>query len=929
MKLPTIFSSHCRYSTQAALAVKSTPLPSPHFETHTSHTHRHHYLHPLPSECPHCGSLERVSRSRFDWRARAHSRLPAHRKPQLPPADRRRTGTRRSGPRRVRPVHADLVLGEKFYEEVQAYQDHFMPLLDAEQEENEAVLKERLSSWSFERLQKEGYCITGLSAYWSETNSFGRPVASFMAGPGIALPTEHRFENGTQVLLTRLDPMKESPLRGNVVHKSKFKLNIAFEESFDYLDDGIWRLDVGQTTLVYDRMRTAVKQLNMDPQSQEFDRTGDDSDRQVMLQGTYLRDILLRGFYNPLSSSPSSSPTTSPSTSALNPESTSALNREDGSSAETETETHWAEVTPSFEGLFQDDMRIQSWATRYSEENPIVVEGDPKWIDEALNPTQVKAVAAMIKNRFCLVQGPPGTGKTKTIVECIKLLKTHFEIPHPILLCTYTNVAVDNLVEGLLKAGLKPLRVGYHAVASSSSSTVDTKKLEEHPLKEEFDKICKRIENVEKRVEGLNERIEMKSLTLGSGKKDGYLTSEVVMQERQLGILRAKAYGLKQIMLKDVVNGADVVCTTCITSAARVLNISDFPIVFIDEASMSTEPASLIPLMKGSRHVALIGDHKQLPPVITSPEAQEKGLGISLFERLADEKIVPSIMLNIQYRMHPTISHFPSKEFYDFGLRDGTVDRFGNVLKGLVPPVWGFVGEHGVGTSNRPSVIFLDHCGFESLKDRSRVNVNEAHIVCSVVEDLLLNNEGLRGQDIGIIAPYKGQVSLLTSLLSYSPSSLSSSSSFESPNPVPTNYTARFETVLGTHRAMQIQNIEIKTIDGFEGREKEVIIFSTVRNNSEGSIGFLADRRRLNVGLTRAKRGLVLVGSLETVGRGRGIVCKVGKREGGVEAWRRYAQFLDREKLVLKLEGERLRKVLYGNVINATTAASPPASTRV
>ncbi|KAL4246864.1 DNA2/NAM7-like helicase [Abortiporus biennis] len=781
MKLPTIFSSHCRYSTQAALAVKSTPLPSPHSETQTSHTHRHHYFHPPPSECPHCGSLERVSRSRFDWRARAHSRLPAHRKPQLPPADRRRTGTRRSGPRRVRPVHADLVLGEKFYEEVQAYQDHFMPLLDAEQEENEAVLKERLSSWSFERLQKEGYCITGLSAYWSETNSFGRPVASFTAGPGIALPTDHRFENGTQVLLTRLDPLKESPLRGSVVDKSKFKLNIAFEESFDYLDDGIWRLDVGQTTLVYDRMRTAVKQLNMDLQSQEFDRTGDDSDRQVMLQGTYLRDILLR---------------------ALNPESTSALNREDGSSAETETETHWAEVTPSFEGLFQDDMRIQSWATRYSEDDPIVVEGDPKWIDEALNPTQVKAVAAMIKNRFCLVQGPPGTGKTKTIVECIKLLKTHFEIPHPILLCTYTNVAVDNLVEGLLKAGLKPLRVGYHAVASSSS-TVDTKstsavvdevdfasvtlerKLEEHPLKEEFDKICKRIENVEKRVEGLNERIEMKSLTLGSGKKDGYLTSEVVMQERQLGILRAKAYGLKQIMLKDVVNGADVVCTTCITSAARVLNISDFPIVFIDEASMSTEPASLIPLMKGSRHVALIGDHKQLPPVITSPEAQEKGLGISLFERLADEKIVPSIMLNIQYRMHPTISHFPSKEFYDFGLRDGTVDRFGNVLKGLVPPVWGFgygrdhawnghgekrgvgrglskaggglgleieghggggglgleVGEHGVGTSNRPSVIFLDHCGFESLKDRSRVNVNEAHIVCSVVEDLLLNNE--------------------------------------------------------------------------------------------------------------------------------------------------------------------------------------------
>jgi superfamily I DNA and/or RNA helicase len=123
--------------------------------------------------------------------------------------------------------------------------------------------------------------------------------------------------------------------------------------------------------------------------------------------------------------------------------------------------------------------------------------------------------------------------------------------------------------------------------------------------------------------------------------------------------------------------------------------------------------------------------------------------------------VLPSIMLDIQYRMHPTISQFPSHEFYDQALRDGTVDARGNVIPGLVPPesivypelacatgarsALANVGTDlsTMGTSDpdkRPSVVFLDHVGSESLKDRSRVNWNEAYIVCSLVEDLLLRN---------------------------------------------------------------------------------------------------------------------------------------------------------------------------------------------
>ena len=162
--------------------------------------------------------------------------------------------------------------------------------------------------------------------------------------------------------------------------------------------------------------------------------------------------------------------------------------------------------------------------------------------------------------------------------------------------------------------------------------------------------------------------------------------------------------------------------------------------------------------------------------------------------------------------------------------------------------------------------------------------------------------KALRGSDIGIITPYVAQVSLLNRLFNKN-----------KPN------VERFKRVLGEQRAMQLPNIEIKSVDGFEGREKEVIIFSTVRNNTRGHIGFLADRRRLNVGLTRAKRGLFVVGSIATLRAGKtdegctlspGVHGKTGK---GAEAWRRYAEFLSDRGLVLELSGERLQKALYGN----------------
>jgi superfamily I DNA and/or RNA helicase len=131
--------------------------------------------------------------------------------------------------------------------------------------------------------------------------------------------------------------------------------------------------------------------------------------------------------------------------------------------------------------------------------------------------------------------------------------------------------------------------------------------------------------------------------------------------------------------------------------------------------------------------------------------------------------------------------------------------------------------------------------------------------------------QDLRGEDIGIIAPYAAQIKLLTRLFNSD-----------------ANYKQRFKEVLGDQLAMQLEQVEVKTVDGFEGREKEIIIFSTVRNNSQGQIGFLADRRRLNVGLTRAKRSLFVIGSLQTLQSSDQVNHLRVRARKGAASWRRY-----------------------------------------
>ncbi|KAG8939053.1 hypothetical protein FRC00_014232, partial [Tulasnella sp. 408] len=363
---------------------------------------------------------------------------------------------------------------------------------------------------------------------------------------------------------------------------SDTKIKITFDQRFEL--DSYDQLDLWSSDIAAQRMTEAVRSLDVDLDN---DVLGGSAGREPILQGTFLRDVLLQGFCNPSSQG--------------------SIERRQ-------------ELSITQPGVFSQNHMVQSWAHRYIRPSPIPIPGDP--ILKDLNESQIKAMALMIGNKISLIQGPPGTGKTRTIAETVKILKAHFQVPQPVLICTYTNVAVDNLIEALIAAGVNPLRVASPGKVKESIAQYSLEaKMEAHRSKPELDKLTKELARLyERRDETFKKYDEyVKSGSLRASK----------LKTRYEFLIKPRPHFAEdfQARIKRKESALYGICTTCISSASVALNIIDFPVVFLDEASMCMEPASLIPLMKGCQHLALIGDHQQLPPIITSPEALEGGLG--------------------------------------------------------------------------------------------------------------------------------------------------------------------------------------------------------------------------------------------------------------------------------------------------------------
>lgn len=277
------------------------------------------------------------------------------------------------------------------------------------------------------------------------------------------------------------------------------------------------------------------------------------------------------------------------------------------------------------------------------------------------------------------------------------------------------------------------------------------------------------------------------------------------------------------------IKDAPLIFTTCIGASLGALRDENFDVVLVDEASQQTEPATLVPLVKGCSRAILVGDHVQLRATVQQ-NAVLTGYDISLLERhynMQKRENVAKAMLDTQYRMHRTICHFSSTEFYKDRLKTA------------------------VGDESRP----LPVSQFPWPKDNRLV-----WIECGSPEDLGQQSKTNPGQ----IELCKRVVQLLTS-----PTSDTTSQSSELQRPsiaILTPYNRQREALRGA-----IPNIEISSIDGFQGREAEIVIFVTVRCNVSCEIGFLADMRRLNIVMTRAMCGVVIIGNKATLTGGMGV----------------------------------------------------------
>jgi len=410
-----------------------------------------------------------------------------------------------------------------------------------------------------------------------------------------------------------------------------------------------------------------------------------------------------------------------------------------------------------------------------------------------LNRSQVYAVKHALQRPLSLIQGPPGTGKTVTSATIIyQLVKLH---GGPVLVCAPSNTAVDQLCEKVDKTGLKVVRV-----CAKSREALDS------PVSHLA------LHNQIRQLEGSGEFSKLQMLK----EETGELSSS---DEKRYRILRKQCE-------KELLDVADVICCTCIGAGDPKLVRMRFSSILIDESMQATEPECMVPAVLGAKQLILVGDHCQLGPVVMCKKAATGGLSQSLFERLVVLGIRP-FRLEVQYRMHPILSKFPSNFFYEGALQNG-VNAEDRKLPIDFP--WPQL--------DKPMMFYVAS-GQEEIagSGTSFLNRTEAASVEKVVTKFL--KSGMKPDQIGVVTPYEGQRSFLVQYMQYQ----------------------------GSLHAKIYQDIEVASVDAFQGREKDIIIISCVRSNEHQGIGFLADPRRLNVALTRAKYAVIVVGNPKVLSR--------------------------------------------------------------
>lgn len=432
----------------------------------------------------------------------------------------------------------------------------------------------------------------------------------------------------------------------------------------------------------------------------------------------------------------------------------------------------------------------------------------PIVVSAHLNEPQADAVRyALAARDVAIIHGPPGTGKTTTLVE---IIRHAVALGQRVLACAPSNHAVDHLLAKLLEAGERPVRIGHPARVDEAlrERTLDVL-VQHHPDTKQARKIIKDAHALFRQADKWT--------------RAKPAPGEKAALRRDARQMLKDAIHWEILAADKILDEARIVCGTLTGVTSDILGPRRYDLVVIDEAAQSTEPACWIPILRADK-IILAGDHEQLPPTILSPEAAEQGLAISLMERLVrGPGATWAKILTVQHRMHEAIMAFSNGEFYG-----GQLVAHASVAQHVLAELPNVLREPW---TEQP-VRFIDTAGAsydEELEEGSlsRRNPQEAHLATAYVRKFLA--AGVSAAAIGVITPYRAQVRLLQELLADVPA------------------------------------VEIDSVDGFQGREKEAIIISMVRCNHEGQIGFLADTRRTNVAFTRARRSLVIIGDSATL----------------------------------------------------------------
>ena len=373
-----------------------------------------------------------------------------------------------------------------------------------------------------------------------------------------------------------------------------------------------------------------------------------------------------------------------------------------------------------------------------------------------------------------------------------------------VMVCAPSNTAVDWISEQLMRRGIHVLRIG-------------------NPLRMSDEMLdC----SYERRYAAHPDYSELWNIrrVLRSGQKEG----KSIEKQAQRQKLKERQNELEIKIKNDLFDAARVVSCTLIGSAYTILERRHFSTLFIDEAAQALAPACWAAITKCNR-VILSGDHQQLPPTVKCIQAARGGLEHTLMQYVVKHKPMCVTQLQTQYRMHRDIMGFSSKWFYH-----GKLNAAPEVADRMISPL-----------DSPLTWIDTSDCDFqekENARTQSKMNAEEARLLVHVVRDYVemigMNRIEEERVDFGIISPYKAQVKMIRRLL---------------------KMQKFFKTLK--------RQITINSVDGFQGQERDVIVISMVRDNDEGTIGFLRDLRRMNVALTRARMKLIIIGNSETISK--------------------------------------------------------------